>query len=145
MSDTVRTGENASTHLVSSRNPQAGDIVRVDYPFVRDTYMAFDGADEALSTPTWKPGVRWEPSGPEDYGASADAVGSVEFTVVDVFKPGKFPTRVFVTRKFIAPCGRVFGKGKLHIWTLEKFRRLSRGYQHPFELAGEATPARPTK
>lgn len=126
---------------VAARDPNAGDVVRVAYPFVSDTYMAFDGVDEAVPVPTWKPGVRWEQCGPEDMGAYADAVGAVEFTVVDVFKPGKFPTRVFVTRKFIDPYGRVFGKGKLHIWTLEKFRRLSRGYQHAFELAAEERAA----
>jgi hypothetical protein len=113
--------------------PNKGDVTTISYPFVRDTFSEYDGADY-VETPTWKPGIRFEDIGPEDVGALADALGAATFTVVDVFKPGSFPTRVFFTRQFTNPDGKVFGKGGLHIVTLEKFRRLTRGYQHPFGI-----------
>jgi hypothetical protein len=121
--------------------PNAGAVFRIPYPFVRDTYSGFDGVDGFADMPTWKPGVRYEPVGPEDAGAVADALGQAIFTVEAVFKPGRFPTRVFFTRQFVNPDGKQFGKSKLHIATLEKFRRLSRGYQHPFGI-GEPLEAR---
>jgi hypothetical protein len=110
-----------------------GDTITIPYPFVRDTYQSFD-ADGVSEVDTWKPGVRFEDVGPEDCGTIADGVGSASFTVVDIHKPGRFPTRVFFTRLFTNPDGKVFGKGKLHIVTLDKFRRLTRGYQHPFGI-----------
>lgn len=113
--------------------PSAGEVFTIIYPFVRDTYQSFD-KDGIVEVPTWKPGVRFENVGPEDVGTVADGVGKAAFTVVDVFKPGRFPTRIFFTRKFTNPDGHTFGKGGLHICTLEKFRRLTRGYQHSFGI-----------
>jgi hypothetical protein len=117
-----------------------GDVFTVVYPFVRDTYQALD-EEGFCDLPTWRPGVRFEAIGPEDSGSVADAIGSAEFTVVAAFKPGRFPMRVFFTRQFVDPDGRRFGKGRLHIWTLEKFRRLTRGYRHPYGI-GEPLPYR---
>lgn len=116
--------------------PSAGQVVRIVYPFVRDTYTQFD-EEGGVTVPTWRPGVRYEVCGPygEDAEAVADGEGEAEFTVVDTFKPGRFPERVFLTRRFVNPDGKTFGKGKLHIWTLEKLRRLSRGFQVPYRLA----------
>jgi hypothetical protein len=113
--------------------PDAGDVTTIPYPFIRDTFNSFNGEDY-VETPTWKPGIRYEAIGPEDSGAIADALGAAIFTVVDTFKPGRYPRRVFFTRQFINPDGKVFGKSRLHITTLEKFRRLTRGYQHPFGI-----------
>lgn len=113
--------------------PSAGDVATIAYPFVRGTYSGFDGEGYG-DLATWTPGVRYEAIGPEDSGAVADALGVAIFRVEGVFKPGRFPTRVFFTRKFIDPEGKAFGKGRLHIVTLEKFRRLTRGYQHPFGI-----------
>lgn len=113
--------------------PQSGQVIRIGYPFVRDTYTYWD-EEGGVTVPTWRPGVRYEPCGPEDVEAVADGEGEAEFTVVDTFKPGRFPERVFLTRRFVTPDGKVFGKGKLHIWTLEKLRRLSRGFQSPYRL-----------
>lgn len=115
-----------------------GAVFEIAYPFVRETYAGFDG-DGYADVPTWRPGIRMEAIGPEDSGAVADALGKAVFTVVDCFKPGRFPTRVFFTRKFVDPDGRSFGKGKLHIVTLEKFRRLALGYAHQFGI-GEPLP-----
>jgi hypothetical protein len=55
-------------------------------------------------------------------------------TVVETFKPGRFPTRVFYTRQFIDPDGKTFGKSRLHIVTLEKFRRISAKYRLPYDV-----------
>ena len=54
------------------------------------------------------------------------------FMVVAAFKPGRFPTRIFFTRSFTDPDGKTFGKGALRISTLDKFRRLTRGYLIPY-------------
>lgn len=115
--------------------PDAGDVFSIVYPFVRDTYERFN-EEGCENVPTWKPGIRYEPLPPygEDTGSIADGIGKVVFTVEAVFKPGRFPMRVFFTRQFVDPDGKQFGKGKLHIVTLDKFRRLARGYQHRFGI-----------
>lgn len=113
--------------------PDAGTVYAIPYPFVRDKYFVYD-EEGGFERDTWKPGVRFEAIAPDDCGAVADAVGQAVFTLVDTFKPGKFPRRAFFTRVFIDPDGRAFGKPRLHIATLEKFRRLTRGYQHPFGI-----------
>lgn len=132
-------GGAASASPAKPSIPNAGEVHCIPYPFVRDTYSGFDGEEGYANIPTWKPGIRNEWISPEDTGTVADALGKAIFTVEAVFKPGRFPTRVFFTRQFINPDGKQFGKGKLHIATLEKFRRLTRGYQHPFGL-GEPLP-----
>lgn len=128
----------ASVPAVPASIPSAGDQFTIDYPFIRDTYQAL-GSEGFSDEQTWRPGVRFESVGPEDCGSVADALGSATFTVVAAYKPGRFPTRVFFTRRFRDPDGREFGKSKLHIVTLDKFRRLARGYQHPFGIGAPLT------
>lgn len=124
----------------------AGATFTVAYPFVRDTFDSWenDGEGNAVTVPmaTWKPGVRFEPNGPEDTEAVADALGRMTLTVIDAFKPGRFPRRVFYTRQFTTPEGRPFGKGGLRIKTLDAFRRIAKGYYHEFRLAN-AVPRAP--
>lgn len=128
-----------SAEGLSGSLPSAGEVFTIVYPSVRDTYSAFDeeGAHEA---DTWKPGINYVQVSEDHSAPVADAVGSATFTVVDTFKPGRFPRRVFFTRQFVNPDGRQFGKTKLHIATLDKFRRLTRGYQHPFGI-GKPLPS----
>ena len=126
--------------MSAAHTPVAGEVFRVGYPFVRDTFYTYD-EEGGYESPTWRPGVRYEPDGPESVAVVADGEGEMRLTVVDTFKPGRYPTRVFVTRRFVRPDGAEFGKGKLHIWTVEKFRRLSRGYSQPYELSEEAATA----
>lgn len=128
----------ANVSALRASVPSAGDEFGILYPFVRDTYTSFD-ADGCSEMPTWKPGIRNEWISPEETGTVADGVGGAVFTVVDVHKPGRFPTRVFFTRKFVDPDGHAFGKGKLHIVTLDKFRRLARGYRYTYGI-GEPLP-----
>lgn len=110
----------------------AGQEFRIAYPFIKDTYGEYDG-EEFVEKPTWRPGCRYEQCGCDDSEAVADGNGEQIMTVVDVHKPGKYPARVFYTVSWIDPEGRKFGKGKLHIATVEKFMRRTRGFMsHDF-------------
>lgn len=112
-----------------SRDVIAGAVFQHAYPFVRDTYDEMN-EDGWATVKTWKPGVRMENIGPEDVGGIADGIGAQRLTVIDTFKPGRFPKRVFFTRIWIDPNGKEFGNGKLRIATLQSFRVLAKGYRH---------------
>jgi hypothetical protein len=120
--------------------PVADDVFEFAYPFVRDTYTEHhadeDGYVEA-KVPTWKPGVRMEMIPPDDCQGVADGVGAQILTVVDVFKPGKFPTRVFFTRKWRDPDGKEFGKGGCRVLGICGWRNLLNGYRHEYYLNGK--------
>lgn len=127
-----------------------GAVFVVPHPFLKgefDRYLGSDGEGNADfdRVESWTPGVRFEP-GPCAYGDDPDTVeaydgtGAQILTVAAVFKPGKFPTRVFYTRKWRDPRGVEFGKGKLHIKTIANFRQIIAGYRHqnptrPYSLA----------
>jgi hypothetical protein len=115
----------------------AGDCFTFSYPFIRGVFMEMSEEGTAKSA-TWRPGVRFEDVGHGEYCNTetyADGIGSQTVTVVACFRPGKFPERVFFTRKWRDPSGKVFGKGKLYITTKAAFTSLIRGYRHAFELA----------
>ena len=59
--------------------------------------------------------------------------GEMLLSVVSTHKPGKFPERIFYTRQWKDPEGKVFGKGALRVTTIGTFRRLLRGYRHKYE------------
>lgn len=114
------------------------------YPFVRTTYEALPDDLDGVPTelPTWRPGVEHEAC--EPYGDTytfADRMGNVEFTVIGVFKPGSFPTRVFFVRQWIDPDGKRFGKNKLRVTTAQNFRQLIKGYRHDFEIEDQGVAA----
>jgi hypothetical protein len=122
--------------------PRAGDKFTIAYPFVRGTFLDVFGTfdeGEPVDKATWRPGIEFRQFCTEDTEAFCDAEGRAQFSVVAVFKPGHYPARVFFTRKFIDPDGKEFGKHKLHIATLDKFRRLVSGYQHPYGI-GDGPP-----
>ena len=111
------------------------------YPFVRYVANLLDEDDgNPYQTEGWRPGCTKE----EDENAGsyfpelhyvADGTGAMVLDVVATFKPGRVPERVFYTRRWIDPDGREFGKtGKLRIATTGQFRRLLKGYRHPFEV-----------
>lgn len=110
-----------------------GAEIEVPHPFIRDTFRGFD-ADGPFEQGTWRPGTRFEQCAPDDYEAVADAIGQQIATIVGLYKPGRFPARVFFTRRWRDPNGREFGKGKLRILTIGCFRQLVRGYRHEFRL-----------
>lgn len=116
-----------------------GEVYEVAYPFVRDTYNCLDYDEDGggiVNVPTWKPGVRIEPDGQGDCQNNADALGTMRLTVVSVHKPGRFPARVFYTRAWVNPEGKVFGKTKLRMTTAGAFTILTRGYRHSYVLVG---------
>lgn len=121
----------------------AGTEFRVRYPFIRDTYTEYE-QDGPCEMRTWRPGVRMEqiyiPPDSADVEAQADGEGEMILAVISVHKPGRFPTRVFYTRRWRDPAGREFGKARCMFCTLEKFRRLTRSYQHPYVVKDAGWP-----
>ena len=110
------------------------------YPFVR--YVAnMISEDGCYQTESWRPGCNKDTD--ENAGSYfpvvcyvADGTGSMVLDVVATFKPGRFPERVFYTRRWVDPDGREFGKpNKLRVTTAAHFRSLLKGYRHPFEVS----------
>lgn len=114
---------------------EAGSVFAFPYPFVREEREVYE-EDGPVKMKSWCPGVRDEPRYPDDTEAVADGLGKQIVRVVDVHKPGKYPTRVFFTREWEDPAGRVFGKPCLRIKTLNAFRRLVSGYRYEYRLKG---------
>lgn len=116
----------------------AGAVFTVPHPFCRQL-VSLPGDDPegppSVERMSWVPGVRFE-YGDSAYGDDPDTVEEYDgigvqiLTVVAVFKPGRFPTRVFYTRKWRVPEGREFGKGGLRIKVMSAFKRLISGYQY---------------
>ena len=112
------------------------EVYEFAYPFVRDTF--FDRADfddygkRCEGNQCWKPGVRQEQCAAGDFHLVADGVGSQIVTVVSRHKPGRWPARVFFTRRWRDPDGKEFGKIALHVTTAGSFTRLRKGYRHRF-------------
>jgi hypothetical protein len=100
-----------------------GAVFEVPYPFVRYEYEDHDGSKR----PSWKPGIDREQCY-DHYREVADGVGKQVLQIICVHKPGRFPTRVFFTRKWIDPDGNTFGKSKLRIKTIGNFKQLTKGY-----------------
>jgi hypothetical protein len=118
---------------------KAGDVFRVKYPFIRCEVDVPDPDPEGflfVTIKSWKPGVELVQQPP--YGdwseAQCDGEGFMVLTVVDVHKPGRFPSRVFFTRNWIDPDHKAFGKGGLHIMTQQAFKRRAAGYMHEYRL-----------
>ena len=110
-----------------------GAEIEVAYPFVREEYHGF-GEDGPFKRMTWRPGTRSEPVYPDDAEEVADAIGTQIITIVSVHKPGRFPARVFFTRRWRDPDGHEFGKANCHIKTEQSLRRRCRGFGYEFRL-----------
>lgn len=107
---------------------KAGDVVEIGYPFCRTTYAEWD-EDGCHNVPSWRPGVEYVEVGPEGQTeAIAHGIGKQVLEVIDVHKPGRYPTRVFYTCKWTTPDGKPFGKGDLKITTVPAFTRRTRGF-----------------
>jgi hypothetical protein len=126
-----------------SEEVQAGALFTVPYPYFREevTLPPESPEDGLLTAITWRPGVKWVQNY-DDSDAVAEGMGAMLLTVIDVHKPGRFPARVFFTRQWRDPDGKVFGKGALRITTVPAFRRRAKGYMHEFELLA-GIPASP--
>lgn len=119
----------------------AGETYSVRYPFVRAEFEMPPDDPEATQLATvqgWRPGVEFDnDDGYGEAGAAADGDGEMLLTVVSLHKPGRFPERVFYTRQWKDPDGRVFGRGALRTTTTGNFRKLLRGYRHHYEQPNE--------
>lgn len=115
---------------------ESGQQYEVKFPFIIDTYDGYD-VDGPFQIETWRPGCRVEDCAPDDAQLVADAEGKMILTIVDIHKPGKYPERVFYTRKWRDPEGKEFGAGKLHITTTPTFKRRAAGYYHAYHLPGK--------
>ena len=105
-----------------------GETYTVECPFVRTTYTHFD-VDGSEERPSWKPGIEWELSAPDESEAVADGIGSVLYTVVSLHPlPRPYSARVFFVREWIDPDGKRFGKKALRIMGIAAFRRRLNGY-----------------
>lgn len=113
----------------------AGEVFEVPYPFIRDTYIDHvrgdDGNWREVKVPSWAPGTN-----PAAYDeAVADGMGAMILSVVSTCQmPGRYPDRVFYTRQWRTPDGKVFGKAGLRVATDTKFRALVAGFRFAFEL-----------
>lgn len=123
-----------------------GDRFEFPYPFLRGKKTLLLDEDGPYQAMHWIPGVRSEEGEPDPYYdrdgtiLTADGVGKQVVTVVDVFRPGSFQTRVFYTRQWKAPTGYLFGKkNTLRIATLGNFRRLIAGYPWCFTVVGKGS------
>ena len=111
-----------------------GEVIEFEYPFSRDTYTEMD-EDGFAEAPTWRPGVRHENVPPEgDTDTFADGLGKQIITIIGIYKPGKFPTRIFFTRKWMDPDGKTFGKNALRVYSIAAFQTLISGYRHQYRL-----------
>ena len=110
-----------------------GREYEVKFPFVTDIYSGFD-EDGPFVKETWRPGCRSECVYPDDSELVADGEGVMILTIVDVHKPGKYPERVFYTRKWRDPDGKEFGVGNLNITTTQAFKRRASGYHYAYRV-----------
>jgi hypothetical protein len=133
-----------------------GFVFTVPYPFVWEK-TSVPGTDPegpySVEIMTWRPGTilvnrempknanpyEWCPD--DDPKEVAHGTGAQIITIASVHKPGRFPTRVFYSRRWRDPNGKEFGKGGLRIKTLGAFKRLVSGYRCEFEVIELATAA----
>ena len=111
---------------------QPGERHTTDYPFVRVAFRDFDVSSGAgVFLPSWRPGIDTIETDRRcrDF-CIAHGRGLLTLTVVSIHKPGRFPTRIFFTRRWTDPDGREFGKPACRVATVDKFRRTLRGYHH---------------
>jgi len=109
-----------------------GQKIKVKFPFYMGTHDGYDACGEFYSDDVWIPGCKERPLPPDDSELVADDVGVMVLTIVDIHKPGRYPERIFYTRKWVDPDGKEFGSGKLNITTTPTFKRRAAGYYYPY-------------
>lgn len=111
------------------------EVHQIKFPFIQQKYSGpLDGA-LVEDAQTWRPGTSRE-ADDDGYNPiySADGEGLMVLEVLGCFKPGRFPERTFYLRRFIDPDGRQFGKEKVRVIASSAFKRMLKGYRHPYEL-----------
>jgi hypothetical protein len=111
-----------------------GAEIEIAYPFVRESVSLFDG-DGYSETLSWRPGTRGELVAPDDSEMVADGIGAQIMTIISIHKPGRFPERVFFTRRWRDPSGKEFGKSKLCMTTSGAFRLRAKGFRHEYRMS----------
>ena len=114
----------------------ATNCYRVKFPFVQDEYSGPMDGEFVQDAKSWRPGTRCE-HGDYEYSDEqwvADGEGLMTLEVLGTFKPGGFPERTFNLREFIDPDGRQFGKKKVRVIASTAFKRMLKGYRHPYLL-----------
>lgn len=100
---------------------KTGDVATVKAAFKREPPE--HGAP--FDVGAWTPGFRAAFSPPGDARPVCDGYGEVIYTVVDYhILPKPYPARVFYTRQFKDPDGKVFGKSKLRVTPVYTFWKL---------------------
>lgn len=119
----------------------AGVTYEAWHPFKLEAYQPIPDDPEGgypAEVKTWVPGWRYEPSGPEDVEEVWDGEGVQYRTIVSLHRPApRYPERVFYTRQWRGPNGRVFGKTGLRCVIAPTFRHWLRGERWP-----DRSPAR---
>lgn len=105
------------------------------YPFYLEIFDFFD-EDGPGSQIAWRPGTRFVQTAIDDGDYVWDGQGEIQLQVVGLYRPGKYPTRVFFVRQWRDPDGKVFGKTSLRMTTLGAFKRLTQGYRYPGQRDG---------
>ncbi len=135
---------------MTTRAPTAETAIAVDFPFVRTVGQRY--CDDRSTGPddrflSWRPGIDWQPSGSpyaygdEEHGAVANGMGKILLTEIDRHElPKPYQARVFYTRQWQDPDGRVYGKKQLRIITAGGFTSLCNGWRHEFALDPDAVP-----
>ena len=117
---------------------KAGQVHEVrPFPFVRHVASVLNPEnDEYEDVDCWKPGTKAEMVPPDSSQLIAEGQGAMRLTVVGVYTPPGFPTRVFYLRQWIDPAGKEFGRRALKVCVASAFRRRANGYAHDYVLNG---------
>ena len=112
---------------------EPGATFRTPFPFLASKKQLFDeaGAREIIS---WRPGLEYEAQPPEGGWSKSycNGWGSRIIEIISLHKPGKYPERVFFTRRWQPPNGAEFGKSACRVTTLSTMRRWLRdGHPYP--------------
>ncbi len=113
-------------------------VIEVTYPFIRTTYDSYDELEGThAKLPTWQAGV----GGMDFNGYSgtfrafgANAEGQMILTIVSIHKPGKYPERIFYTRQYRDPDGKIYGKTNLKIMATRSLKRYFKWFGEPYEI-----------
>lgn len=110
---------------------EPGQTFAVRYPFCLEDFTVQD-FDGAYTVQSWRPGVRRIENVREEW--VADGEGQQLLTVVSTHKPGTYQERVFYTRQWADPDGKIFGKTRLMHCTMRKFCGLIHAYRYAYAL-----------
>jgi hypothetical protein len=130
---------------------EIGVTTRARYPFVRCKAKVIDWTTgNPIEVDSWRPGIDWRPKsayyyyGEDENAPVADGEGFILLTPVAVCPmPGRYRDRVFYTRQWEGPDGKVFGKHGLLVTTVESFRVMLSGYRYWHELEETAVETAP--